>query len=185
MSYLTDPGLDPIEREIPVNPADKMAGSFRVTLQPIPVGKYRALCRDLDDKRGQLTKVGTLLDKPIDLDDVTDPDEIEARVLTRSKLNILREKAEEGLYQSLMSLVGWGIIGYSEVNKADGTPYEAKPNLIKWSGFDYQHLDKLSLHLFGKLGLLWHLAFIVMSSQNGQLPDTLEGFYKESDPDPK
>ena len=180
MSFMTDPGLDPIEREIPVSLTNREAGTIKVTLQPIPVGKYRALCRDLDDKRSQLSKVGELLNLPIDLDGITDPDEIVKKVETRAKLNQLREQSEEALYRSLMSLVGWGVIGYSEIFKSDQvTPYEAQPKPIKWAGLDYLQLDVPSLHLFGKLGLLWHLAFVIMSNQNGQIPKTLEEFFKQ------
>ncbi len=180
MSFMLSPGLDPFEKEIPVSLSDKEAGTIKVMLQPIPVGKYRALCRDLDDKRSQLAKVGDLLNKPLDLEGVSDPDEIAQKTEARSKLNKLREKAEEALYVSLMTLVGWGIIGYSDIFKSDKvTPYEATPFGVKWAGMDYKNLDPQSLHLFGKLGLLWHLSFIIMSAQNGQLPATVEDFFKQ------
>lgn len=185
MSFMLNPGLDPFEKEIPVSLQDKSAGTIKLVLQPIPVGKYRALCRDLDDKRTQLQKVGDLLDQPLNLDGVLEADEISKRVEERSKLNKLREKAEEALYISLMTFVGWGVIGYSDIYKADKiTPYEATPFSVKWAGFDYKNLDPQSLHLFGKLGLLWHLCFVIMSAQNGQLPATVEDFFKQDPKEP-
>ena len=184
MSFtMLDAGLDHQDREVAVDPLNPKAGSFRVTFQPIPVGKYRSLCKDLEDKRAYLAKVNDLIKDPISFEGVTDFDEVERLSTDRDRKVKAREKAEEALYLSLLSFVGWGIIGFSEIVKPDLTPYPpAQPKAVKWGGYNYLNLDDETLHLFGRLGLLWQLAYCILAFNNGQLPETLEGFYKQ---DPK
>jgi hypothetical protein len=184
MSFLmTDPGTDPQERVIAVDPLNPGAGSFTVIFQPIPVGKYRSLVKDLEDKRSFLARVAELVAQPLVLDGVSDFDELEALTVKRENQVKARERAEEALQVALKGLVSWGVVGFSDVVKPDLTPYPpAEPKPVKWAGYEYLNLDSKSLYLFSRLGLLWQLAFCILAFNNGELPETLEGFYKT---DPK
>ena len=160
-----DPSLEPEPKEIAVDPSDRDAGSFSVTFQTIPVGKYRSLVQSLLDAQQAAIDAPAL---PVQGEE-------------RTKAIVDRENRDQAILEASLALVRWGVVGFSGINKPNGESYpQALPSKTRWGGFEYLNLDNKSLYLFFKLNLLGRLTNLVCDFHNNELPENLEGFYTKN-----
>jgi hypothetical protein len=173
------------EHELPADPTDLSAGTWRARLRIIPMGKYRALCREIVAADADLNRLTVLLAKMREETPQT-LEEYEAAQEKRARFAIARDKAEQARVKADRDLVAWCFVGHADIETATGDQIPFRAAEERWASLTYELAAPETLDLYERQGLLAFLSGCVLAYHKRTLPRTAaELFAKEPDPDPK
>lgn len=185
MFIVEDPTAGKVkEHELPADPADLSAGTWRAKLRIIPMGKYRALCRELVAAEADLNRLTVILGKLRDEKPET-LEEYESAQEKRARFAIARDKAEQARVKADRELIAWCLVGHADIAKASGELIPFASIEERWASLAYAVAAPETLDLYERQGLLPFLSSCVLAYHKRTLPPTAAAlFAKDPDPDP-
>lgn len=177
MWKVSDPTPSPTFREVAVDPLDRLAGSFKVAFRAVPWGKFISLLTEYELRKNWVATVSRR-------GSVVAP-QTEAELTEQLQaFQKEAEQADSNFLFAIKHLVAWGVADFADIVQPSGEPYLVNVKDEMWAGVKYQVLDKATLDLFLRLGVLHRLCDYVVSFHAGNLPETLDGFYEDKPESP-